>query len=790
MTKRILSAMLVLMFFLAEANAAYATSAEFDLPDTDTGYVEEVPGTDENEVVGYIDDNVDVISLPEDGSMPDYIKYAEFEDGSVYIADGYGEESEAQVPANDVLHDETVPVKFPPLSAEGEFESSSIELCADLDNARTHIQIYDDENDIAVFDADFPILEPEIITLIENKEYSISLVFDYGDFSKGYYGVITVIDGNVEELGAWEITTGMVVPDNLDSTVVPYSSVVNEREPNNSYGTATTYINDDYMYGTISSASDVDYYKVNFGRDGKANFYLGSIPKDCNYDLKIYYQSVSGGTPVLYRTLSTSKDYEQILNLPVESNKVYYMQVYSPNKTYSTDSKYQVRAKITPSDDNYEPNNSISTATPFPIYDYVDATIHKLSDVDYYEVTPSSGVLTVKLSNIPFGCDYRFAIYDSYGKLIDEISQSGDDDKELSIACSYKKYYIKVYSHSGSNQTSKYHLSTKERSSFTSVRGNIKADIKEDGSNSIKKVTSIAKIPVQFVCTLRGNSSAQKLLATTTTDSVGHFSTSFNLPNDADSLYVRVYPQDTSLSIEKLDATVSYTLFEIPINASSISFDSNANGVSEQFRAAMSLWRFGKNGLSEYKSVGSHSCGQLVVQCTAGTVAGTAANNSRIVVNGSSQDLDYYDYDVFLHEMGHWIMRNIGGRPSGAGINHTWTTPSNPKTAYIEGWAHCFSAIMRDESTVYDYDSKGNYFGANLKTGYVKGSISSSLTEKIAKQTPYSKNMEYEANVGSALWNLSDKYTSYREMEMVMRDPRANWQEFYDAYMDQITSNE
>lgn len=344
MTKRILSAMMcaVILFSLTEVSGAYATSPEFDLPETDTGYIEEVTGTDENEIVDYIDENVDVILLPEDGSMPDYIKYAEFDDGSIYIADGYGDVSEIPDQADEAWDDDMIPIKFPPLSAEGAFESTGIELCADIDTAPVHIQIYDDENDVSVFDADFPILESEIITLIEDKEYSISLVFDYGDFARGYYGSISVIDGNVEELGAWEITTERVVPDDVDSAVESYDSIVNEREPNNSYGSATNYKNNDDMYGTISSASDVDYYKVDFGRDGKANFYLGNIPEDCNYDLKIYSQPVSGGTPVLYRTLSTSKDYEQVQNLPVESNKVYYMQVYSQNKTYSSNSKYQV----------------------------------------------------------------------------------------------------------------------------------------------------------------------------------------------------------------------------------------------------------------------------------------------------------------------------------------------------------------------------------------------------------------------------------------------------------------
>ena len=172
MAKRILTAIMcaVILVSLTEVSGAYATSTEFDLPEADTGYSEEITGTDENTIVDYIDENVDVISLPEDGSMPDYIKYAEFKDGSVYIADGYGDASETPDQADEVLNDDTIPVKFPPLSAEGAFESTSIELCADIGTARVHIQIYDDENDVSVYDADFPILESELITLIEDKE--------------------------------------------------------------------------------------------------------------------------------------------------------------------------------------------------------------------------------------------------------------------------------------------------------------------------------------------------------------------------------------------------------------------------------------------------------------------------------------------------------------------------------------------------------------------------------------------------------------------------------------------
>ena len=115
----------------------------------------------------------------------------------------------------------------------------------------------------------------------------------------------------------------------------------------------------------------------------------------------------------LYRTLATSGSYEQVLDLPIESDKVYYMQVYS-SKGSSTTEKYQVRAKITATtDDDYEPNNSFATAKAIKNNSALNATIHKAADVDYYVFDSSSnGVLTITLSNIPSGCDYRFIVYD------------------------------------------------------------------------------------------------------------------------------------------------------------------------------------------------------------------------------------------------------------------------------------------------------------------------------------------------------------------------------------------
>ena len=80
----------VMLFFLTETSGMHALRTEPNLAGTNDGYVGEVIGTNGNETVDYIDEWVDVITLPEDGSMPDYITYLRFEDGSVNIPDEYG----------------------------------------------------------------------------------------------------------------------------------------------------------------------------------------------------------------------------------------------------------------------------------------------------------------------------------------------------------------------------------------------------------------------------------------------------------------------------------------------------------------------------------------------------------------------------------------------------------------------------------------------------------------------------------------------------------------------------
>ena len=731
----------------------------------------------------------EIFYLPEDGSLPDYITDIEYLDNSDarYVDEDLPDDEFILEPSEDEYSLIEIPL-YLPLNSGNIISTDEIRLLETVEFATTHIQIYDPESDIAILDTDFPITETCQIILSEGQEYWVSLVTDYGSYFDSYYGTLAAFAGTLEITGGWHFTTDKVDLVAAESDIEPYGTTMNEKEPNDSQYTATTYENDADMYGTISSTSDVDYFKVTFGRDGNANFYLGNIPSDCNYDMKIYSQPISGGGLTLLRTLATSGNYEQLLNLPVTSDKIYYMQVYS-SKGSSTTAKYQVRAKITPTDDKFEPNNSFGTATALSTYSYIDATLHKTGDIDYYVVNCSSGVLTVTLSNIPWGCDYRFVVYDSSKNQIAETTTSGNAEKETSVAVGYGKCYIKVYSKSGSNQTSKYRLKASTRSGTTSVSGYIRPKIKSQGDGSLE-YTPIGNLPIHIVCTLRGNVGLQRTLATTTTNSNGYFSTSFTLPSEAAKIFVQTYPSNSNISVQTLLEAVPVLMYEVPLAEASISFDSkNIANLSAQSLVSMSLWRLGNKGLSIYKSKGSYPCKQLVLRCTAGQSCATAASGVRININGVPEDQDYYDYDVLMHEMGHWVMINIGGRPDGKVVNHTWGTKSSPLTAYAEGWAHYFSCAMRDKGTIRDYRaSSGNpYIGGDLDTGYVVSSYGNSPWRPT--QSTYKDNMSYEIFVACALWNLSaDIGTNYWTMESIMESPRNDWKDFYNAYMKEIST--
>lgn len=592
----------------------------------------------------------------------------------------------------------------------------------------------------------------------------------------------------------YDVTTGSEISsqediESLEEIISPAAvTKANESEPNNTYSQANKYQLGSELSGHISSTSDVDYFKLEFLRDGKAKFHLSNIPQNCNYDMKIYSQPKSGGSLTLLKTLSGTQNYELLENYVIDTTKWYYVQIYS-SKGYSTSQKYTLTISLTPSDDVYEPNNSFKEARSISSSAYLNASIHKPTDVDFYTVNLKPGVLTAALSSIPRGCDYRMAIYDRNQNLVAETPESGNNDKILSIAVQSGIYFIKIYSKSGFNATSNYKLTLNTRSALTTVNGSVTPQIKTEG-NKTEANTPISNLPIKIVYTKKNNAT-QYILASTTTNSSGAFSASFSLPSDVNQLFVKVYPDSSAVSVQLLDETVYSTLFQIPFTPANITLNlTNQSNITQQFKVSMSLWRFAHLGLSSYKGKGNGRTPKLVVRCTYGKSNGTNATSDRILIAGISQNQDYYDWDIFLHEMGHWIMMNNGGMPNQYGGSHTWSSPSSLGTAYSEGWAHYFSAAMRNNHLVLDYDSNGRYFGGNLSNGQIKPSSSTSSFQKPIIQNPYSENAKMEINVGASLWNLSSENNkSYSSIESIMKRKHNEWQSFYQAYISSLSGS-
>lgn len=113
-----------------------------------------------------------------------------------------------------------------------------------------------------------------------------------------------------------------------------------ETESNNTLSTANTIYNDVTTYGRIAYQGDVDYYKVKFTYGGKANFWLGDIPNNKNYDLYLY-----NSAGVCLTSSTSTSNQELIYHYPVSANIWYYVCVVSPNNSYDNSNYYRIRAK-------------------------------------------------------------------------------------------------------------------------------------------------------------------------------------------------------------------------------------------------------------------------------------------------------------------------------------------------------------------------------------------------------------------------------------------------------------
>ena len=127
--------------------------------------------------------------------------------------------------------------------------------------------------------------------------------------------------------------------------VMPKTFAVNvtEVESNNTIGTANVTQDDYTNYGAISSASDVDWWKITFTKSGFANFWLSTSPTGCDYDLYFYSGSSTGSYPDYDAKSTRSGRTQELIKANVRAGSTYYVKIVSYSG--SSTSNYTFRIK-------------------------------------------------------------------------------------------------------------------------------------------------------------------------------------------------------------------------------------------------------------------------------------------------------------------------------------------------------------------------------------------------------------------------------------------------------------
>ncbi len=221
-------------------------------------------------------------------------------------------------------------------------------------------------------------------------------------------------------------------------------------EPNNSPETSYEVYNNSEVVSTISSKSDVDYYKFNISGTADISISLTS-PQGLDYDIKLYNEN--------YKEVAASKlpgESVDLINKSSLSAGMYSIKVYSFKKTYS-DVPYNLTIKINDSNAASKSNTGISEANninttmanALEINNNTSfkAKVSRLNENRYYKFILGN-VSDVDISMIPpKSTDLDIKLYDSWG-----LEAGSSTNKDGAEAISKRSllpgtYYLKVYGH-------------------------------------------------------------------------------------------------------------------------------------------------------------------------------------------------------------------------------------------------------------------------------------------------------------------------------------------------------
>lgn len=205
--------------------------------------------------------------------------------------------------------------------------------------------MYDEE---VIFDGILNSSQDSIITLNDGNDYLYNIfIVNQDDVVSTHYGYISMENGipecSIEYISDVETiqTEEKVLGSESRSTIV-YTNSIYETESNDTTATADLIASNNDVYGRIGSGTDKDYYKITFGSSGTANFWLGDLYKNCNYDLRVYNSSGS----LLWSSTNAGESQELISNKSVSASTYYVMVQSATTTSFNYEYYYFLRVRL------------------------------------------------------------------------------------------------------------------------------------------------------------------------------------------------------------------------------------------------------------------------------------------------------------------------------------------------------------------------------------------------------------------------------------------------------------
>lgn len=218
-------------------------------------------------------------------------------------------------------------------------------------------------------------------------------------------------------------------------------------EPNETQAAAALIASGATSSAAISTATDVDYYKLVTTSNGTIVYNLAG-PSGVDFDLYVYN---SAGTQIGSGTTGTATE---TVSLNSQTAGTYYIKVIGYNGAVSA-TCYTIKATATTStgcQSSYDVSTNGTTpgAASIPLNTNVTGLISPGADIDNYKfVISTGGTITLTLGTLPG--DYDLKLLNSAGTQVG-ISQNGSTGAEtINYTAAAGTYYAQVYGYNGAN---------------------------------------------------------------------------------------------------------------------------------------------------------------------------------------------------------------------------------------------------------------------------------------------------------------------------------------------------